>query len=45
VVFDHPTLTALADHLLGLAAPQEESLDALDEAALAALVERELAAE
>ena len=45
LVFDHPTLAALADHLLGLIAPQEESLDALDEAALAALVERELAAE
>jgi len=45
LVFDHPTLAALADHLLGLIAPLEESLDALDEAALAALVERELAAE
>ena len=49
LVFDHPTLTALADHLLGLivpqAAPAEEPLDTLDAEALAALVERELAAE
>ena len=49
LVFDHPTLTALADHLLGLIMPQvapaEEALDTLDAAALAALVERELAAE
>ncbi len=49
LVFDHPTLTALADHLLGLiepqAAPVEEALDTLDAEALAALVERELAAE
>jgi acyl carrier protein len=49
LVFDHPTLTALADHLLGLIVPQvaptEEALEALDANALAALVERELAAE
>ncbi len=49
LVFDHPTLVALSDHLLGSIvppeAPVEESLDTLDEAALAALVERELAAE
>jgi acyl transferase domain-containing protein/NADPH-dependent curcumin reductase CurA/acyl carrier protein/short-subunit dehydrogenase len=49
LIFDRPTLTALADHLLGLivpqAAPAEEALDTLDAEALAALVERELAAE
>ena len=49
LVFDHPTLVALADHLLSLIVPQlapaEEALDTLDAEALAALVERELAAE
>jgi acyl transferase domain-containing protein/SAM-dependent methyltransferase/aryl carrier-like protein len=49
LVFDHPTLATLADHLLVQIAPQPapmgESLDTLDAAALAALVERELAAE
>jgi NADPH:quinone reductase-like Zn-dependent oxidoreductase len=49
LVFDHPTLVALADHLLSQIvppeAPTEEALDTLDAEALAALVERELAAE
>lgn len=51
LVFDHPTLSALAAYLLLLIEPAESSsaagdgaLDELDEAALAALVERELAA-
>ncbi len=51
VVFDHPTLAALAVHLLQLIEPPaparpdtDGALDDLDEAALATLVERELAA-
>jgi len=51
VLFDHPTLAALATHLLQLVEPAKTvqsdtdgALDDLDEAALAALVERELAA-
>jgi acyl carrier protein len=45
LLFDHPTLTALAAHLLALLtprAPDESALGELDEAALAALLEREL---
>ncbi|MBS0541437.1 MAG: SDR family NAD(P)-dependent oxidoreductase, partial [Proteobacteria bacterium] len=49
LLFDHPTLSALAAQLLRLIEPAERpetdrALDDLDEAALAALVERELAA-
>ena len=44
LLFDHPTLSALTTHLLQLVDLQDDetALDDLDEAALAALMEREL---
>jgi acyl carrier protein len=45
LLFDHPTLTALAGHLLAQLAPPppvQAALGELDEAALAALLESEL---
>ena len=42
LLFDHPTLTALAAHVLALLTPRDAPLGDLDEAALAALLESEL---